>query len=72
MTIFLAAIQTCTNPTRATNGLDLHYYTKMGRIEVVDMTCVQCLVGRVKDPVVNNGWIIIDRSGNQARAVFHE
>jgi hypothetical protein len=29
-TIFLAAIQMCQQPTAASNGLDLHYYSKMG------------------------------------------
>lgn len=71
-TIFLAAIQTCVQPMAASNGLDLHYYTKMGRVEVVDMNCVQCVVGRVKDPDTNQGWVLIDRSGNLARAVFIE
>jgi len=35
------------------------YYKEEGRLEVVDMTSVQCLVGRVK---VGNKWAIIDRS----------
>ena len=39
-TIFLAAIQTCFEPTAASNGLDLHYYSKMGWVELVDMNCV--------------------------------
>jgi hypothetical protein len=38
----------------------------MGRLDVVDVTCLQCLVGRVKD---NNRWAIIDRSGHLVRAV---
>ena len=71
-TIFLAAIQACVEPTAALNGLDLHYYSKMGRVEIVDMTCVQCVVGRVKDPNTNNGWVVVDRSGSLARAVFNE
>ena len=71
-TIFFAAIQTCLQPTAASNGLDLHYYSKMGRVEVVDINCVQCVVGRVKDPDTNQGWVLVDRSGNLARAVFNE
>jgi hypothetical protein len=73
-TIFLAVIQTCVQPMAALNGLGLHYYTKMarGRVEVVDMNCVQCVVGWVEDPDTNQGWVLIDRSGNLARAVFIE
>lgn len=71
-TIFLAAIQMCVEPTAASNGLDLHYYSKMGRVEIVDLTCVQCVVGRVKDPDTKNGWVVIDRSGSLARAVFNQ
>lgn len=70
-TIILTAIQVCVEPTAALNGLDLHYYSKMGRVEVVDLTCVQCVVGRVKDPDTNSGWVVIDRSGSLARAVFN-
>lgn len=62
----------CVEPTAASNGLDLHYYSKMGRVEVVDLTCVQCVVGRVKDPDTKNGWVVIDRSGSLARAVFNQ
>jgi len=69
-TVFLAVVQTCLEPTVDLNGLDLHYYSKMGRVEVVDMNCVQCVVGRVKDPDSKNGWVVIDRSGSLARAVF--
>lgn len=70
--IFFAAIQTCANPEPHPNGLDLHYYSKMGHVEIVDMTCVQCVVGRIQDPDTTNGWVLMDRSGNQARAVFND
>jgi hypothetical protein len=36
------------------------------------MNCVQCVVGHVKDPDSNQGWVLVDRSGNLARAVFNE
>jgi len=32
--------------------LDMHYYKKLGRTDVVDIRAVQCLVGRVRD----RGW----------------
>lgn len=64
----LAAIRTCVierdHPT-----LDIHYYVKQGGLEVVDITSVQCLVGRVKD---DKGWAIIDRSGSLSRAYYIE
>ena len=45
------------------------YYTNMGPVEAVDLTVVQCLVGRVhvRD---RNEWAIVDRSGSEARCVF--
>jgi hypothetical protein len=49
-TVFLAVIQTCIEPTVASTGLDLHHYSRLGQVEVVDMDCVQCVVGQVKDP----------------------
>jgi hypothetical protein len=35
---------------------------------MVDITCLQCLVARVKDKD-RNGWQIFDRSGTLSRAV---
>ena len=63
--LILGAILTCDIEEK--NDLDMHYYKTHGRTEVVDITTVQCLVGRVKDRGV---WTIIDRSGNLARATF--
>ena len=57
-TLILAAIRSCANPQiRAENNT--YHYLREGPMEVVDMNCVQCLVGRVKD---GNGWAIVDRS----------
>jgi len=64
-TLILAVIQTC-NIERH-DSLDMHYYKRQGAIEVVDITSVQCLVGRIKD---QDWWAIIDRSGSLARATF--
>jgi hypothetical protein len=63
--LILASILTCDIEEK--NDLDMHYYKTHGRTEVVDITTVQCLVGRVKD---RGSWTIIDRSGNLARATF--
>ena len=66
-THLLAAIRNCV--TKPIGSLDMHHYSQMGRLDVVDITCVQCLVGRVKDAT---GWVVIDRSGSLARAVEAE
>lgn len=58
-TLILAGITTC--PITATNARDMPYYDVLGRYEVVDVECVQCLVGRMK--VSEGKWVIIDRSG---------
>jgi hypothetical protein len=65
-TIILAAIRTCSN-LRMQSDNGMHYYSREGHLEVVDMECVQCLVGRVKD---GNEWAIVDRSEGCARPVF--
>lgn len=64
-TLILAAIHTC--DIEAHNSLDMHYYSKFGRTEVVDITSVQCVVGRVKS---RNRWAILDRTGGMARAYY--
>jgi hypothetical protein len=63
--LILGSILTCEIEEK--NDMDMHYYKTHGRTEVVDITTVQCLVGRVKD---RGSWTIIDRSGNLARATF--
>lgn len=63
--VILGAILTCDIEDK--NDLDMHYYKTHGRTEVVDITTVQCLVGRIKD---RGSWTIIDRSGKLARASF--
>ncbi|EPS93333.1 hypothetical protein FOMPIDRAFT_1136369, partial [Fomitopsis schrenkii] len=65
-TIALAAICSCPI-VKSHKDLDIHYYTKEGAIDVVDLTCVQCVIGRVKD---GNSWAVIDRSGSLSRAIF--
>lgn len=66
-TMFFAAIKTCNIVAR--NSLDMHYYEKHGRTEVIDMNCIQCVVGRISDPS-GRRWAIIDRSGALARALY--
>jgi hypothetical protein len=65
-TLILAAIRSCgDSQMNAENGV--YYYSREGPLEVIDLNCVQCLVGRIKD---GNGWAIVDRSDGSARPVF--
>jgi hypothetical protein len=64
--LILAAIRSCADLyMKGDNGF--YYYSREGRLEVVDMGCVQCLVGRVRD---GKEWAIVDRSEGYARPVF--
>ena len=69
--IILAAIRNCKirdpGPTEL-EGLDIHLYDTTGSLDLVDVTSIQALVGRVKFTVDSGGWAIIDRSGSLARA----
>ena len=39
----------------------------MGAVDVVDITTIQCVVGRIKD---RGQFTVIDRSGALSRAVY--
>ncbi|KAH7918422.1 hypothetical protein BV22DRAFT_1024605 [Leucogyrophana mollusca] len=73
-TVFLAAILSCqldTSPSRL-NSLDIHLYSNIGSTpDIVDIVCVQCLVGQVP---IDGGqsWAIINQSGGLACAVFKD
>ena len=68
-TLILAYIHSC-NP-RYTNSLGMTLYDRMGVYEVVDITTVQCLVGRVPrkwpDP---DFYAIVDRSSSVNRSIY--
>lgn len=67
-TYIFAAIRNCvlSPDDPLLGGLDIHFYSRHGALDVIDITSVQCLVGRVKD--LSDEWAIIDRSGSLARA----
>ncbi|KAG6848511.1 hypothetical protein H0H93_016416 [Arthromyces matolae] len=68
-TLIFAAIRTCLLDKDAQlESLDIHFYSKTGQLDVVDITSVQCLVGRIRDKEPRT-WAVIDRSGGLARAV---
>jgi hypothetical protein len=64
-TLILAGIKSCVLTGK--NSLGMPYYMDLGHYEVVDMTTVQCLIGRVP---VGNKWGIIDRSGKLVQTYF--
>ena len=47
--------------------LSIPYYSEMGGMEVVDISVIKCLVGRIEDC---GEWAIIDRTAGLARGDF--
>lgn len=72
-TLIMASIQTCSllHDVSIPN-LDIHFYSKLGKTDVIDITSVQCLVGRVPYAQGPDVWAIVDRSGTLARAMYLE
>jgi hypothetical protein len=70
VTVVFAVIHTL-NITRTHPQLDIHYAPAQSGTfsapEVVDLTCIQCVVGRVPD---RKEVAVIDRSGALSRAIF--
>ncbi|KAH9018362.1 hypothetical protein EDB83DRAFT_2570797 [Lactarius deliciosus] len=69
--IIIAAIRNCKikAPGPADlEGIDIHLYSTTGSLDLVDITSIQALVGRIEYTVDGGGWAIIDRSGGLARA----
>jgi hypothetical protein len=73
-TIIFAAIRTCklNNNTNdeSTHILNVHYYTNLGTLDVIDITSIQALVGCVRTKVDGNQWAIIDQSSSLAHAIY--
>lgn len=69
--LILVEIQPCKVHSRH-NILDIHYYRAYSTPLVFDITCVQCLVGRIKLDDFSSDWAIIDRSGTLAQAYYVE
>jgi hypothetical protein len=66
-TIILAAIHTCADVKMSSSSGDIYSYSQEGPLEVIDIDCIQCCVGRIKD---GKRWAIVDRSGEHAHSVF--
>jgi hypothetical protein len=65
-TIVLVAIRVCEITEH--DSLGMYFYDGMGRIDIVDLSCLQCLVGRVR--LANGTWAVLDRSGDLERAYY--
>ncbi|KAJ7618046.1 hypothetical protein FB45DRAFT_679331, partial [Roridomyces roridus] len=63
-----AAIRECKLKTddAQLDGLDIHFYSKHGQLNVMDVKTAQALVGRV--PSASNEWAIVDRSAALVQA----
>ncbi|KAI0707239.1 hypothetical protein C8Q76DRAFT_817548, partial [Earliella scabrosa] len=64
--LVFAVIQAC-KIEQSDDALDIHYYTRLGSLDYVDITTIQCVVGRIKD---RGRYAIIDRSGTLSRALY--
>ena len=47
--------------------LSIPCYSEMGGMEIVDISVINCLVGRIED---RGEWVIIDRTAGLAQADF--
>ncbi|THU92539.1 hypothetical protein K435DRAFT_820462 [Dendrothele bispora CBS 962.96] len=65
-TFILAGIEQCI--IDSTDSVNFSYYSKLAPLEVLDITCIQCLVGRVV--AGPSQWAIIDRSGTLERSYY--
>ncbi|GBE87125.1 hypothetical protein SCP_1003720 [Sparassis crispa] len=65
-TLILATIKSC-RIERSHNTLDIHFFSDTGAVDVIDISCIQCVIGRVPD---GDHWAIIDHSGSLACAVY--
>jgi hypothetical protein len=59
-----AAIHQANISEPATDHCGINYYQQLGPVVVVDLTSVQCVVGRIRDC---NKWAIVDRSESLAQ-----
>jgi hypothetical protein len=66
--LFLAVVRSYKTDKRNAVGMVTYPLSDQGRVTVVDVTTIQCLVGRVRDPAPVHGerWAIVDRSGSSS------
>ena len=71
-TIMLGVINTCDDSKPDPKLLDLNfqfYKKEKEAFSVVDIECIECLVGRVRD-VEGRRWAIVDRTGSLVRDIY--
>ncbi|KAF8147386.1 hypothetical protein B0H34DRAFT_785830 [Crassisporium funariophilum] len=70
--VSLATIRNCklAKEDVESEKLDIHLYSGKGSLDVVNITSIQALVGRVKTQVSRGDWAIIDCSGTLAQAIY--
>ncbi|KAH9857262.1 hypothetical protein C2E23DRAFT_721145 [Lenzites betulinus] len=66
--VILAAIKPCV-VTHSHPRLDIHYSSQYGALSLIDIQCIQCVIGRVQSPEKKGLWGIVDRSGALSRAL---
>jgi hypothetical protein len=64
-TLILVGVHPCV--VDATNSIGMPFYSKMGPFEVVDMACIQCLIGCIQ---IGKQWAIIDHSGGLLQSYY--
>ena len=62
MTLVLGVIRSCAIEDHH-HSLNVHYYSRTGSLDVVDITTIKCLIGRVKEPC-RGQWATIDRTSD--------
>lgn len=71
-TIIMAAIQNCKVDINAKIHClpQFHFYSQLGAMHVLDITCVQSVVARVETGHSDLPWTISDHSGDLVLASF--
>jgi len=67
--ICLAVIRQVIASLPNSQGMPIPSYSQNGALDPADIKSIQCVVGRVKGPLI---WGLVDRSGPLAHAVFAE
>ena len=60
--LIYAAIRQAKISKPSKDNFRIDYYEELGRLDIVDLNQVKCVVGRIRD---RNKWAIIDRSGSK-------
>lgn len=73
-TLILAYIHTCKTKLHRLHASteEIPYYSVMGAYKVVDISTLQCLVGRIPSAsdIRPSSWAILDRSGSIERSFY--